>query len=114
MKYLSSLDLPSVGNRLSEILPSAITAEKTEEAICRLRANKSTGGDGFPSAVHKPSGGAEVFSPNILFQTALKTADYGERPHQDHVYIRLGLHVLDQKLQMCVDRQIDVFIPKGN
>lgn len=32
-KYLSSLEPPSAGNRLSEILPSAITAEKTDEAI---------------------------------------------------------------------------------
>lgn len=56
MKYLSSLGLQSAGKRLSEILPSAVTAEKTKEAICRLKANKSVGSDGFPSAVHKPSG----------------------------------------------------------
>lgn len=88
MKDLSSLELPSMCNRLSEIHPSAITAEKTEEAICRLKANKSACGDGFPSAVHKPSGRSGGLScHHPLPYAAWETADshhYGARTHLDH------------------------------
>lgn len=48
-QFLNSLDLPAIGELQNNKLTAPITPDEISKTISRLKANKTPGGDGFPS-----------------------------------------------------------------
>ncbi len=51
--FLNTLDLPSICKMQNNSLTADITKEEIQDAISRLKANKSPSSDGFPSESYR-------------------------------------------------------------
>lgn len=63
-EFLNSLDLPSIGEAQNEKLISNITKKELDDAISRIKSNKSPGSNGFPSEWYKTF--SEELTPLLL------------------------------------------------